>query len=203
MVAPICFMIMPYGRKPTQAEARHGVPEIDFNALWDKAFAPTIRTLGYRRRAPIRILVRSSSLSILPSLSSPIRRFQTAMSITRSASGMRRRRRDASCSRPIDRNNSSTSRRCGPFDIRLPTGTSAHSLLHCHAAGLNDLHFGVRYWMAWQLRLWLRRNIERAAFTRSGMWLRGGGLRLRCCCSCVSMAVAEVRNERSGCAAWT
>src|SRR5271165_4110265 len=43
----ICFMIMPYGKKPTQAEAGRGVPEIDFNALWDRAFAPTIVALGY------------------------------------------------------------------------------------------------------------------------------------------------------------
>jgi MAP3K TRAFs-binding domain len=44
---PLCFMIMPYGRKATQAEAGRGVPEIDFNALWDHAFAPTIIGLGY------------------------------------------------------------------------------------------------------------------------------------------------------------
>ncbi len=47
----ICFMIMPYGRKPTQAEAGRGVPEVDFNALWDRAFAPTIKALGYE---PVR-----------------------------------------------------------------------------------------------------------------------------------------------------
>ncbi len=51
MPKPICFMIMPYGRKPTQAEAGRGVPEIDFNALWDRAFAPTIMALGYE---PVR-----------------------------------------------------------------------------------------------------------------------------------------------------
>ena len=33
MPKPICFMIMPYGKKPTQAEAGRGVPEIDFNGL--------------------------------------------------------------------------------------------------------------------------------------------------------------------------
>jgi hypothetical protein len=45
---PLCFMIMPYGRKPTQVEPSSGAPgEIDFNALWDKAFAPTIQSLGY------------------------------------------------------------------------------------------------------------------------------------------------------------
>jgi hypothetical protein len=44
----LCFMIMPYGRKPTQVEPSSNAPgEIDFNALWDKAFAPTIQSLGY------------------------------------------------------------------------------------------------------------------------------------------------------------
>src|SRR5271157_4857336 len=51
MPKSICFMIMPYGKKPTQAEAGRGVPEIDFNALWDRAFAPTILALGYE---PVR-----------------------------------------------------------------------------------------------------------------------------------------------------
>jgi MAP3K TRAFs-binding domain len=44
----LCFMIMPYGRKTTQVEPSSNAPgEIDFNALWDKAFAPTIQSLGY------------------------------------------------------------------------------------------------------------------------------------------------------------
>jgi hypothetical protein len=44
----VCFMIMPYGRRPTQVEASSNAPgEIDFNALWDRAFAPTIQSLGY------------------------------------------------------------------------------------------------------------------------------------------------------------
>jgi hypothetical protein len=51
MPRSLCFMIMPYGRKATQAEAGRGVAEIDFNALWDRAFAPTIVALGYE---PIR-----------------------------------------------------------------------------------------------------------------------------------------------------
>ena len=51
MPKPICFMIMPYGKKPTPAEPGRGVPEIDFNALWDRAFAPTILALGYE---PVR-----------------------------------------------------------------------------------------------------------------------------------------------------
>jgi MAP3K TRAFs-binding domain len=41
-------MIMPYGRRATQVEPSSNAPgEIDFNALWDKAFAPTIQSLGY------------------------------------------------------------------------------------------------------------------------------------------------------------
>src|SRR6478752_960594 len=44
----LCFMIMPYGRRATQVEPSSNAPgEIDFNALWDKAFAPTIKSLGF------------------------------------------------------------------------------------------------------------------------------------------------------------
>ena len=48
---PVCFMIMPYGKKPTQAEPGRGPAEIDFNALWDHGYVPTIKTLGYE---PVR-----------------------------------------------------------------------------------------------------------------------------------------------------
>ena len=48
---PVCFMIMPYGRKATQAEPGRGPAEIDFNALWDLAYVPTIKSLGYE---PVR-----------------------------------------------------------------------------------------------------------------------------------------------------
>jgi hypothetical protein len=48
---PLCFMIMPYGRRPTQVEAGHGPAEIDFNALWDRAYAPVIEALGFK---PVR-----------------------------------------------------------------------------------------------------------------------------------------------------
>jgi hypothetical protein len=48
---PVCFMIMPYGRKATQAEPGHGPPEIDFNALWDRGYVPVIKELGYE---PVR-----------------------------------------------------------------------------------------------------------------------------------------------------
>src|SRR3954451_3233433 len=44
---PICFMIMPYGKKATQAEAGQGVATVDFNAGWDRACAPVIKELGY------------------------------------------------------------------------------------------------------------------------------------------------------------
>jgi tetratricopeptide (TPR) repeat protein len=44
-------MIMPYGRKPTQAEPGRGPAEIDFNALWDRGYVPVIKELGYE---PVR-----------------------------------------------------------------------------------------------------------------------------------------------------
>jgi hypothetical protein len=47
----VCFMIMPYGRRPTQVEAGHGPAEVDFNALWDRAYVPVIQALGYQ---PVR-----------------------------------------------------------------------------------------------------------------------------------------------------
>src|SRR5262249_610057 len=51
MPKPLCFMIMPYGRKSTQVEAGHGPAEIDFNALWDRGYVPVIQALGYQ---PVR-----------------------------------------------------------------------------------------------------------------------------------------------------
>jgi hypothetical protein len=44
---PLCFVIMPYGRKATQVDAGHGPGEIDFNALWDRAYVPVIEQLGF------------------------------------------------------------------------------------------------------------------------------------------------------------
>src|SRR6266849_10345086 len=61
MPRPLCFMIMPYGRKPTQAEAGHGPAEIDFNALWDRAYVPVIEALGYE---PVRADQDSGALII-------------------------------------------------------------------------------------------------------------------------------------------
>jgi hypothetical protein len=48
---PLCFMIMPYGRKATQTEAGRGPAEVDFNALWDRGYVPAIKALGYE---PVR-----------------------------------------------------------------------------------------------------------------------------------------------------
>src|SRR3954447_23729431 len=51
MPKPLCFMIMPFGRKPTQLEAGRGPAEIDYNALWDRGYVPVIEALGYE---PVR-----------------------------------------------------------------------------------------------------------------------------------------------------
>jgi hypothetical protein len=48
---PICFMVMPYGTKKTDAPTGHGLAEIDFDTLWDRAFRPAIEQLGYE---PVR-----------------------------------------------------------------------------------------------------------------------------------------------------
>jgi hypothetical protein len=48
MPRPICFMIMPYGIKPSQKPDGVAAPErIDFNRLWTAAFEPAIRQIGY------------------------------------------------------------------------------------------------------------------------------------------------------------
>ena len=44
----ICFVIMPYGRKPTGLEAGKGPASVDFDALWNKALRPLLEEdLGY------------------------------------------------------------------------------------------------------------------------------------------------------------
>jgi len=48
---PVCFMVMPYGTKKTDAPTGQGLAEIDFDALWDRAFRPAIEELGYE---PVR-----------------------------------------------------------------------------------------------------------------------------------------------------
>lgn len=61
MFKPLCFMVMPYGRKATHAEPGKGPVEIDFNALWDKAYVPVIQALGYE---PIRADQETGALII-------------------------------------------------------------------------------------------------------------------------------------------
>lgn len=43
MPIPVCFMVMPFGKKLTNAEAGKGPAQIDFDALWDKALRPMIQ----------------------------------------------------------------------------------------------------------------------------------------------------------------
>jgi hypothetical protein len=58
MPKPICFMIMPYGTKPTQADPSVGVANIDFNALWERAYLLQSKSLGTSRSARIRMSAR-------------------------------------------------------------------------------------------------------------------------------------------------
>jgi hypothetical protein len=47
MPQQVCFMVMPFGKKPT-GSTRVDIPkEIDFDRLWDAALSPVIRELGY------------------------------------------------------------------------------------------------------------------------------------------------------------
>jgi tetratricopeptide (TPR) repeat protein len=49
---PICFMIMPYNKKPTNAQAGSQAPDkVDFDRLWEAALRPAIDKAGYE---PIR-----------------------------------------------------------------------------------------------------------------------------------------------------
>jgi tetratricopeptide (TPR) repeat protein len=58
----VCFMVMPFGTKPTGAEPGKGPAQIDFNALWDKALRPMIENdLGY---LPVRADQDAGSLII-------------------------------------------------------------------------------------------------------------------------------------------
>ena len=60
-MAAFCFMVMPFGRKPTTAEAGKGPTEVDFNALWDKAYFPLLKEIGYQ---PVRADQETGSLII-------------------------------------------------------------------------------------------------------------------------------------------
>lgn len=48
MPKPICFMVMPYGTKPAQkAPGNPGPDKVNFDRLWNAAFFPALRDLGY------------------------------------------------------------------------------------------------------------------------------------------------------------
>ncbi len=64
MPISVCFMVMPFGKKPTGAEPGKAPAQIDFDALWDKALRPMIeKDLGY---LPIRADQDAGSLIIQP-----------------------------------------------------------------------------------------------------------------------------------------
>ena len=107
MPKPLCFMIMPYGRKPTQTEVGRGSAEIDFNALWDRGYVPVTKELGYE---PVRADQDTGALIISQMLErlyfadlvlADIRRLPTAMCTTKLESDTQRRRKAACCSRLI------------------------------------------------------------------------------------------------------
>jgi hypothetical protein len=50
-VRPICFMVMPFGKKLVEPRAERAPERVDFDSLWNKAIAPTLEELGYE---PIR-----------------------------------------------------------------------------------------------------------------------------------------------------
>jgi len=56
-----CFMVMPFGRKSSQADPGKGRAEIDCNALWDRAFFPVLKELGYQ---PVRADQETGSLIV-------------------------------------------------------------------------------------------------------------------------------------------
>ena len=47
MPRPICFMVMPYGTKDSQAASATAPAKINFDALWLKALEPVLRELGF------------------------------------------------------------------------------------------------------------------------------------------------------------
>jgi len=50
-IKPICFVVMPFGKKPTNNTDPKAPGEINFDMLWDRALRPLIEDLGYK---PIR-----------------------------------------------------------------------------------------------------------------------------------------------------
>jgi tetratricopeptide (TPR) repeat protein len=51
MAKPLCFMVMPFGKKAVTPSIEKAPSEIDFDALWNTALCPVIEELGYE---PVR-----------------------------------------------------------------------------------------------------------------------------------------------------
>ena len=47
MAQQICFMVMPFGVKPTGLAPGQGPTKVDFDSLWQNALKPLIKDLGY------------------------------------------------------------------------------------------------------------------------------------------------------------
>ena len=61
MPDPIAFMVMPFGRRPTD-RSEAGIPaEVDFDSLWFRVYQPVLQELGYR---PVRADADVGSLMI-------------------------------------------------------------------------------------------------------------------------------------------
>ncbi|MDF1554989.1 MAG: tetratricopeptide repeat protein [Deferrisomatales bacterium] len=50
-MSPVCFMVMPFGTKPVRPPVAGAPDTIDFDTLWNRAFEPLLRELGY---TPVR-----------------------------------------------------------------------------------------------------------------------------------------------------
>ena len=45
---PVCYMVMPFRRKKVEEPRPSGAPvDVDFDALWERAYSPAIEALGY------------------------------------------------------------------------------------------------------------------------------------------------------------
>ncbi|MFM7648799.1 MAG: hypothetical protein ACKO50_12185, partial [Cyanobium sp.] len=58
---PVAFMVMPFRRKPVPNPPPDGPAEVDFDSLWDLAYAPALDQLGY---SPVRADSEAGSVII-------------------------------------------------------------------------------------------------------------------------------------------
>lgn len=59
---PVCFMVMPFRKKKVTCPTGEGAPyEIDFDALWDKAYRPAIEQALY---TPVRADFETGSVIV-------------------------------------------------------------------------------------------------------------------------------------------